>query len=122
MKPFFGFGTSAQIAAFKDAGHNIVEAGVTAADHALAILKADPGASKVIDAIHIMQQSDLKWYEKLEHVAVNDALPLIVEAVTNGAKLVASERDTAFALTTSLYNDLAAGLVKASGTVQSASQ
>jgi hypothetical protein len=113
--------TAEQIAAFKEAGHDVKQAAGTAADHVIAALKTLPGAAQVIDAIKAAKDPAMSGVQKLEHIALTDALPFIMAAETGGlVSLVNSAKDTAFALVPSLFNDIAAGIEAAAGKVAGA--
>ena len=104
-KLFIGFLSATQLTALHAAGHAIETGVISAGDHALAIIKANPIAALISTDIATLKDSTLSGAEKAEKVIAN-AIPLITTLATGGVvTLVASVEDTARLVVQSLYND-----------------
>uniref|UniRef100_UPI0035CA3244 hypothetical protein n=1 Tax=uncultured Sphingomonas sp. TaxID=158754 RepID=UPI0035CA3244 len=112
-KFFIGFLNAAQLVALHDAGHTIETGLVSAGDHALAIIKANPIGALISADIATLKDSSLSGVEKAAKV-VASAIPLIESLATGGVvTLVASVEDTARLVVQSLYNDTIGAVLKA---------
>ncbi|MGY2732408.1 hypothetical protein [Sphingomonas sp. UYP23] len=104
-KLFIGFLSAAQMTALHAAGHTLETGPVSAGQHAVAIIKANPIGALISADIATLQDSTLSGAEKAAKV-VASAGSLIETLVTGGTvTLVASVEDTAREVVQSLYND-----------------
>lgn len=112
-KLFIGFLSAAQMTALHVAGHAIETGVVSAGQHAVAIIKANPIGALISADIATLKDSSLTGSDKAAKV-VASAIPLIESLVAGGAvTLVASVEDTAREVVQSLFNDTIGAIEKA---------
>ncbi len=104
-KLFIGFLNADQLNALHAAGHTLDTGAISAGDHVLAIIKANPIAALIAADIVTLKDASLSGAEKAAKV-IASAIPLITTLATGGVvTLVASVEDTARLVVQSLYND-----------------
>lgn len=112
-KLFIGFLSAAQMTALHAAGHTLETGLVSAGQHAVSIIKANPIGALISADIATLQDSTLSGAEKAAKV-VASAVPLIENLVAGGAvTLVASVENTAREVVQSLFNDTIGAIEKA---------
>ena len=95
------------------AGHTLETGLVSAGQHAVSIIKANPIGALISADIATLQDSTLSGAEKAAKV-VASAVPLIENLVAGGAvTLVASVENTAREVVQSLFNDTIGAIEKA---------
>jgi hypothetical protein len=104
-KLFIGFLSAAQLTALHAAGHAVETGALSAGQHAVAIIKANPIGALIAADIATLKDSTLSGSEKAAKV-VASAVPLIATLASGGlVTLIASVEDTAREVVQSLYND-----------------
>lgn len=104
-KLFIGFLSAAQMTALHAAGHTIETGLVSAGQHAVTIIKANPIGALIAADIATLKDDKLTGAEKANNV-VASAIPLIESLVAGGAvTLVASVENTAREVVQSIFND-----------------
>lgn len=112
-KLFIGFLSAAQMTALHAAGHTLETGLVSAGQHAVAIIKANPIGALIAADIATLKDATLSGAEKADKV-IASAIPLIESLVAGGAvTLVASVEDTAREVVQSLFNDTIGAIEKA---------
>jgi len=104
-KLFIGFLSAAQLTALHAAGHVVATAVISADQHVIAIIKADPIGALIANDIATVKDEKLTGLEKAEKV-IASAIPLIETLAAGGiVTLVASAENTAREVVQSLFND-----------------
>lgn len=94
----------AAMAAIKQAGHDVLEAPISAGQHLVAAFKASPEGQTLLNVMHTLEGSG-SGIEKFNKAAA-EAEPLLLQFVTGGGhSVVARIEDIAKEAVQSLFND-----------------
>lgn len=101
--------TDAQIAALKNAGHEVEHFAISEAQKAVLALKTKTDiGSKIADAIKTVESQQLSGPQKFEQVLVNDVLPEVLKYATGGgfSAVISDVESIGRELLQSVFNDV----------------